>query len=87
MTAHYEVRPEGEPASEWLTKTGSNTEAEFDRASKDARNASNAMPGRTIEVRYQGWSEPARDLLVAAWRDGELLDIRTQQAKDEHQGR
>ena len=74
---HYEVRPAGEPPGEYLSRTGGSTGREFDRASDAARVASNGMPGRRIEVRYLGRSDPARDLLVAAWLDGEPADIRT----------
>jgi hypothetical protein len=86
--AHYEVRPEGTRPGEFTAKTGGATEAEFNYASGQlARAASIAERGRRFEVRYQGYSEGAQDLLVAAWLDGEQLDIRTQQARDEHLSR
>jgi hypothetical protein len=83
--ARYEMRPAGTAAgsTEVRDHTASNTEIEFDRMSDAARRASLAEPGRRFEVRYRGYSELGRDLLVAAWLDGEQLDIRTQQARDE----
>lgn len=85
MRAHYEMRQAG--VAEPREHTGSNLEVEFERMSEAARRASLAEPGVTFEVRYRGWSEAQRDLLVAAWLDGEELDLRTEAAREEHQAR
>jgi hypothetical protein len=77
MNAHYVVRAADVQRGEHTAKTGGATTREFDYACKLARVASDAEPGRTYEVRYQGYGELARDLLVAAYTDGEPVDIRT----------
>jgi hypothetical protein len=84
--AHYEVRREGK-TDHALHKTGGATERECRSMQGSARQLSLDEPGTTFEVRYRGYGELARDLLVAAYLDGEELDVRTPAKKDEEAGR
>jgi hypothetical protein len=82
--AHYEVRAADHRPGEHVARTGGSLEREFDYASGTlAREASLAEPGRTWQVRYRGVSQGAQDLLVAAWLDGEPVDVRTPAKRDE----
>lgn len=87
VNAHYQVRPEGTHPSEYTARTGGSLSKDYDYANELARIASNAEAGRRFEVRYQGYSAEANDLLTDAWLDGEQLDIRTIQAREEHLSR
>lgn len=75
MNAHYEIWREG--TGSVIAKTGSNTEQEFNWMCSRAQQLSG--DGCRYEIRYRGWSERARNLLIAAYQDGEALDIRTTQ--------
>lgn len=73
--AYYEVRSDRDPRP--FFKTGGSLEADFDRAREHAKEVSRDLD-YTYEVRFIGYAtDPVDGLLVAAFKDGEQLDIRT----------